>query len=85
MLPASLQPVDPKSGSPISKLSQNSGHGWIGKAKIIIKWCLTGLPLIGIAWASLITLQVWLQQLLILFTLLWFYVFFLLDTFFLGG
>jgi hypothetical protein len=56
-----------------------------GKIKRILKWVLTCLPLGGIAWASFLPLQTWMQQALILITLLWFYVFFLLDTFFLGG
>jgi hypothetical protein len=43
------------------------------------------LPLGGIIWASLLPLQIWMQQELILVTLIWFYVFFLLDCFFLGG
>ena len=56
-----------------------------GKAKLIFKWALTGLPLGGIVGASFFPLQTWMQQALILLVLLWFYVFFLLDTFFLGG
>ena len=55
------------------------------KLKRILQWVLTGLPLGGIVWASFLPLQTWMQQALILVTLLWFYVFFLLDTFFLGG
>jgi len=53
--------------------------------KRALKWVLTCLPLGGIAWASLLPLQTWMQQALILVALIWFYVFFLLDTFFLGG
>jgi hypothetical protein len=56
-----------------------------GKVKHILKWVLTCLPLGGIAWASFLPLQPWMQQALILVALIWFYVFFLLDTFFLGG
>jgi len=56
-----------------------------GKMKRTLKWILTGLPLGGILWASLITTRPWMQQALILVTLIWFFVFFLLDTFFLGG
>ena len=55
------------------------------KIKRTLKWTLTGLPLGGILWASFLPLQVWMQQALILVTLLWFYVFFLMDAFFLAG
>jgi hypothetical protein len=55
------------------------------KFKHALKWFLIGLPLGGIAWASFIPLQTWMQQALVLITLIWFDVFFLLDTFFLGG
>jgi len=55
------------------------------KVKLALKWTLTGLPLGGIAWASFLPLQLWMQQALVLVALLWFYVFFLMDTFFLGG
>jgi polyferredoxin len=50
-----------------------------------LKWVLTCLPLGGIIWASFLPLTTWMQQALILVALIWFYVFFLLDTFFLGG
>ena len=53
--------------------------------KRALQWVLTGLPLGGIVGASLLPLQTWMQQALILVTLLWFYVFFLMDTFFLNG
>jgi hypothetical protein len=53
--------------------------------KLALKWGLTGLPLGGVIWASFLPLAAWAQQALILVVLLWFYVFFLLDTFFLGG
>jgi len=55
------------------------------KVKRILKWALTGLPLGGVVWASFLPLQTWMQQALVLVTLLWFYAFFLLDTFFLNG
>lgn len=55
------------------------------KAKRVLKWALTGLPLGGIIWASFLPLAVWMQQALVLAVLVWFYVFFLMDTFFLGG
>ena len=55
------------------------------KFKSALKWILTILPLGGVAWASFLPLQTWMQQALVLVTILWFYVFFLLDTFFLGG
>jgi hypothetical protein len=55
------------------------------KVKRALKWVLTCLPLGGVAWASFLPLPTWMQQVLILVVLLWFYVFFLLDTFFLGG
>jgi len=55
------------------------------KVRRALQWALTGLPLGGIAWASFLPLQIWMQQALILVALIWFYVFFLLDTFFLSG
>ena len=55
------------------------------KVRRTLKWILTGLPLGGIVWVSFLPLQVWMQQALVLITLLWFYVFFLMDSFFLGG
>jgi hypothetical protein len=60
------------------------GQIW-DKVKPILKWVLTGLPLTGIIFASFLPLRTWMQQALVLVTLIWFYVFFLLDTFFLGG
>lgn len=54
------------------------------KVKSFFKWAMAGLPLGGIVWASFLPIQVWMQQALILVTLVWFYVFFLMDTFFLG-
>lgn len=53
--------------------------------KRALKWVLIGLPLGGVIWASFLPLPTWMQQALIGIVLLWFYVFFLLDTFFLGG
>ena len=55
------------------------------KVKRALKWVLTGLPLGGVIWASFLPLATWMQQALILVVLLWFYVFFLLDAFYLGG
>jgi len=55
------------------------------KLKRALKWVLTGLPLGGVIWASFLPLATWMQQALILVVLLWFYVFFLLDAFYLGG
>jgi len=59
-----------------------SGRPMIKKA---LKWVFTGLPLGGVIWASFLPLQPWMQQSLVLVVILWFYVFFLLDTFFMGG
>lgn len=53
--------------------------------KRALKWVCAGLPLGGILGASLLPLQAWMHQALILVTLIWFYVFFLLDCFYLGG
>jgi hypothetical protein len=50
-----------------------------------MKWVCACLPLGGIVWASLLPLQAWMQQALIFLTLVWFFVFFLLDCLFLGG
>jgi hypothetical protein len=69
---------------PVSAPSKSAGAGK-NKVKRALKWVLTCLPLGGIAWASFLPLQTWMQQALILVVLIWFYVFFLLDTFFLGG
>jgi hypothetical protein len=55
------------------------------KFKAILKWTVTCLPLAGVVWASFLPLRPWMQQSLILVVLVWFYVFFLLDTFFLKG
>jgi hypothetical protein len=76
----------PAQGEVVSVQAPPKGTG-IGrsKVKLILRWVLTCLPLGGIAWASFLPLQTWMQQALILVTLIWFYAFFLLDTFFLGG
>jgi hypothetical protein len=55
------------------------------KVKHILRWAIIGLPLGGVIWASFLPLQPWMQQTLVLVVLLWFNVFFLLDTFFMGG
>jgi hypothetical protein len=57
----------------------------LNKVKSALTWILTILPLGGVVWASFLPLQTWMQQALVLVTIVWFYVFFLLDTFFLGG
>lgn|GEM_PF-5335164 len=71
--------------NPVPGNKSESRHGVSNRMKRALKWVLTCLPLGGIAWASLLPLQTWMQQALILVALIWFYVFFLLDTFFLGG
>jgi hypothetical protein len=53
------------------------------KWKSALRWFLTGLPLIGVAIASLLPLQAWIRQFLVLVVLIWFHIFFLFDTFFL--
>ncbi len=55
------------------------------KIKHALRLIFTGLPLGAIVWTSFLPVQAWVQQALILVTLLWFYVFFLLDCFYLGG
>jgi hypothetical protein len=55
------------------------------RINIALKWTLTGLPLGAVIWTSFLPLATWVQQALILVTLLWFYAFFLLDSFYLGG
>jgi polyferredoxin len=66
-------------------MSGSQPNPFTKKVRRALQWALTGLPLGGIAWASFLPLQTWMQQALILVALIWFYVFFLLDTFFLGG
>ncbi len=70
-----------------SKISKNE-PGSVSKqptVKKALKWVLTGLPLGGVVWASFLPLQPWMQQTLVLVVILWFYVFFLLDSLFMGG
>ena len=55
------------------------------RIKVALKWTLTGLPLGAVVGASFLPLQTWMQQALILVTLLWFYAFFLLNCFYLGS
>ena len=55
------------------------------KMKQALRWMLVGLPLGTVVGVSFLPLATWVQQALILVTLLWFYVFFLLDCFYLGG
>jgi hypothetical protein len=55
------------------------------KVKSALRWAIIGLPLGGVIWASFLPLQPWMHQALVLVVLLWFNVFFLLDTFFMGG
>ncbi len=50
-----------------------------------LKWTVAGLPLGAVIGTSFLPLAPWVQQALILVTLLWFYVFYLLDCFYLGG
>jgi len=66
---------NPKKNKLVSALAR-------GKAKRTLKWILAGLPLGGVLWASFLPLQVWMQQALILIVLVWFYVYFLMDAFF---
>jgi hypothetical protein len=77
-------PISRKSIGTMPASQKNTGAGG-DRVKRALKWVLTGLPLGGIIWASFLPLQTWMQQALILVVLIWFYVFFLLDTFFLGG
>ena len=55
------------------------------KIKTTLRWTLTGLPLAGIVGTSFLQLQLWMQQALILITLIWFFAFFLFDCFYLAG
>ncbi len=54
------------------------------KWKSVLHWFLIGLPLVSVAFVSLLPLQTWMRQTLILIVLIWFHVFFLFDTFFLA-
>jgi hypothetical protein len=56
-----------------------------GNLRKVLQWFFAGLPLGGVIWASFLPLQAWMQQALVLVVLLWFCVFFLLDTFFMAG
>ena len=56
-----------------------------GKGRDLLKWVCAGLPLGGIIWASFLPLPSWMQQVLILLMVIWFYAFFLLDCLFMGG
>jgi hypothetical protein len=56
-----------------------------GKGRHILKWVCAGLPLGSIIWASFLPLPSWMQQVLILLMIIWFYAFFLLDCLFMGG
>lgn len=55
------------------------------KFKTGLIWFVKALPLAGAMVANLFPLKPLIQQFLILIVLVWFYVFFLFDTFFLGG
>jgi len=55
------------------------------KIKATLRWTMAGLPLGAIIGTSFLAVPTWVQQALILVTLLWFYAFFLLDCFYLGG
>jgi hypothetical protein len=56
-----------------------------GKEKRSLKWLSALLPLGSIIGASFLPLQAWMQQVLILLMIIWFYAFFLLDCLFMGG
>ncbi len=82
MQPASLFPPEKKTIMQFcNKPDSSIVRSFPGKGKIITKWGLTLLPSVGIVWVSFLTLAACIG----LFTLLWLYGFFLLDTFFLGG
>ena len=55
------------------------------RIKVSLKWTMTGLPLGTVIWASFLPLASWVQQALVLVVILWFYIFYLLDCFYLGG
>jgi len=46
------------------------------KLRRVLKLILAGLPLGAVVWVSFLPLQTWMQQALILVTLIWFYAFF---------
>ena len=55
------------------------------KTERALKLIFAGLPLGAVVWTSSLPLAAWAQQALVLVTLLWFYAFFLLNCFYLGG
>lgn len=50
------------------------------KLKVFIKRIALGVPIATIIGASFFPLQIWGQQALVLFVLLWFYVFIMFDV-----
>jgi hypothetical protein len=69
----------------MEKMTQNPSQKPKNRVRSALKWAMIGLPLGGIVWTSFLPVQVWVQQALILITLIWFYVFYIMDTFFMGG
>ena len=55
------------------------------KVKQTLKWAFAGLPLGTVVWASFLSMADWAHQALVLIALLWFFVFYLLDCFYLAG
>lgn len=55
------------------------------KIKQALKWILTGLPLGAVIFASLLPLAPWMRQALVLITLVWFFVFYLLDCLYINS
>jgi hypothetical protein len=53
--------------------------------KQTLKWILAGLPLGAVIGTSFLPVAPWVQQALVLITLLWFFAFYLFDCFYLGG
>ncbi len=51
------------------------------KIRTALRVLAAGLPIGAIVWASSLSLQSWMQQMLILFTLIWLQIFFLFDWF----
>ena len=49
--------------------------------KKILKRFVTGLPIVAIVGASFFPMRIGAQQVLVLFTLIWFYVFMLFEVF----
>lgn len=64
---------------------RNSKNPTRGIKNRVLKGILTALPLGGVAIASFFDLQAWVHQALVLVTILWFYTYYLMDTFFMGG